>query len=161
MSSTEFLSTYLNDHLAGSSAAVEMIERSCGRNAGTPTGDFLAELLRDVEADRATLRSLMKRLGVEESMFKQFAGAALEKASRLKLAEPITGSPHLTRLMELETVFLGVEGKHALWRTLKALSDDDPRLAETDLEGLIDRADHQLAGIEKHRIEAAVAAFTA
>ncbi|HEV2088476.1 MAG TPA: hypothetical protein VGR21_09205 [Cryptosporangiaceae bacterium] len=160
MSSTEFLNTYLNDHLAGASAAAELIERSCGRNTGTPVGDFLAGLLHDVEADRATLRRLMKRLGVEESSFKQVAGAVLEKASRLKLAEPVTGSPHLTRLMELETVYLGVEGKHALWRTLKALSDDDPRLAETDLEGLIDRADHQLAGIEKHRLEAATTAFT-
>ena len=50
MLSQEALSVYLNDHLAGSVAAVEMIDQSLDRNKGSQLGVFLQQLLDDVRA---------------------------------------------------------------------------------------------------------------
>jgi hypothetical protein len=37
----KFLSIYLNDHLAGSAAGVELARRALSNNRGTPFGGFL------------------------------------------------------------------------------------------------------------------------
>ena len=43
------LSTYLNDHPAGSTAGIELAKRSASSNAGTPYGDFLAGLVQEID----------------------------------------------------------------------------------------------------------------
>ena len=63
----EHLATYLNDHLSGAVAAVELLEHLERAHAGTPLARTLAELRVAIEADRATLESLMVRLDVTES----------------------------------------------------------------------------------------------
>ena len=78
---------------------------------------------------------------------------AMERLSRFKIDERMTGSPELSLLLELELLYLGIQGKHALWRALGAVSD--PRLAEFDFGKLEQRADEQLAAVEEQRIAAA------
>ena len=71
-------------------------------------------------------------------MLKQAAAVAAERLSRFKIDHRITGSPDLSLLLELELLYLGIEGKHSLWRSLDVLHDS--RLAEFDFGKLAARA---------------------
>lgn len=160
MAETQPLDVYLNDHLAGSAAAVELVERIRASNEGTPLAAHLEQLGPEIEKDRDTLGDVMQRLGVQRSSPKQAAGKVLETLSRLRLNERITGSPEVTRLLELETLSLGIEGKLQLWRSLSEVAGSRPELAEVDLAALATRAVSQRAGVEPFRLEAARAALS-
>ena len=159
MADTKPLDVYLNDHLAGSAAAVELVERIRDNNEGTPLASHMEGLLRDIEADQATLGEVMEALGVERSTSKQVAGKVLESLSRFRLNERVTGNEDVTLLMELETLSLGIEGKLALWRSLGQAVALRPTLAEFDLPALADRAVKQRASVEPFRLQAAAEAF--
>lgn len=159
MTDTEALDAYLNDHLAGSAAAVELVERVRATNEGTSLAAHLATLGLEIEEDRDTLGEVMTRLGVKRSTPKQVAGKVLERLSRLRLDERVTGSSDVTRLMELETLCLGIEGKLALWTALAEVAPSHPELAGFDLDALAARAAEQRAGVEPFRLEAAAAAL--
>ena len=155
----EALETYLNDHLAASAAAVELVERIRSANEGTALDAFLEGLDREIEIDRGTLSEVMARLGVPRSTPKQIAGKVMETLSRLRLNARVTGSADVTRLMELETLSLGIEGKAALWRALGQAVPARPELAAFDLAELAGRAVAQRASLEPYRLEAAGAAL--
>ena len=70
----------------------------------------------------------------------------------------MTGDPDLSLLLELELLYLGIEGKHSLWRSLDALHDS--RLAEFDFSKLAARAREQLAAVEEQRLSAAASALS-
>jgi hypothetical protein len=159
MADTEPLDVYLNDHLAGSAAAVELVERIRENNEGTALAAHMEGLLGEIEADRDTLGVVMERLGVTRSTPKQAAGKVLEALSRLRLNEHITGTEEVTLLMELETLSLGIEGKLSLWRSLTEVTGSRPELAAFDLAALAARAVSQRAGVERFRLEAAAAAL--
>ena len=149
----EHLKTYLNDHLAGSVAALELIERSSESNAERPLGVFLKTLHAEVEADQDVLRELLRRVGGGENPAKKAAAWLLEKVSRAKLNDHLVSYSPLSRLEELEGLVLGVRGKLALWDSLSALADE--RFAGLDLEDLKARARAQLEDLERFRLEAA------
>jgi hypothetical protein len=147
------LGVYLNDHLAGSEAAIELIDKLRSTHDDVEFAAYLAELQRDVEADRGELERVFETLGIPRSAVKQAAGWLLEKASRLKF--DTTASEDLARLMETEALALGIEGKLAGWRALKVVSVD----LGVDLDVLIQRASDQRSRLEPFRIDAAMRAF--
>ncbi len=158
-SANEMLSSYLNDHLAASAAAIELVQKLRAENEGSTLGAFLSGLEPEIEADKVTLETVMDRLGVPPSGVKQLAGKVLEKLSRLRLNDRITGGPAVTQLMELETLSLGIEGKVALWRSLQQGAESRPELREFDLATLVERAVEQRAGVEPHRLASAAETF--
>ena len=161
MASDEALTAYLNDHLAGSAAGVELASKLRDNNQGTELGRAMVALHHDISEDRDTLESLLGQLELDRHAVKEAAGWMLEKVSRLRLNPALTGSAELTRLMETEALSLGIEGKLSLWAALKEATAGDPRLAGTDLDRLIERARTQRAALEPHRLAAAAAALSA
>jgi hypothetical protein len=155
MVSSEPLGIYLNDHLAGAATGTELAKKISEENVGTRYGSFLAELAPEIERDRATLAELMEALNIERSGIKQAAGWISEKLTRVKLDERLIGSADLKRLLEFETLSLGIEGKQAMWRSLRQVSDRYPELAATDFDALIKRAEGQRSRLEEHRLDAA------
>ncbi|HUF35444.1 MAG TPA: hypothetical protein VMN37_05805 [Gemmatimonadales bacterium] len=155
--STEALGTYLNDHLAGSVAAVEMVDRAIEDNAGTPLASALAEMVAAIREDQEVLRGVLERLKVAESPLKQAGAWLAEKAGRLKLGD--TSEEALHRLEMLEALSLGIQGKLALWRALQRVAARHPALAGLDLGALERRAREQHERVEAHRIEAAIQAL--
>jgi hypothetical protein len=151
------LGTYLNDHMAGSTLGVELARRARDRNEGTPLGRFLMGIVEEIEADRDTLREIMDRLGVGQDRKKQAFSWAGEKLGRLKPNNRLFGYSPLSRVIELEGLSLGIEGKRCLWQGLRVT--DEPRLADFDFEDLIERAARQRSGVEEHRLAAAQTAF--
>jgi hypothetical protein len=154
------LGVYLNDHLAGSAAGIELAEKLRDNNHGTELGTLMANLHRDIGQDRSVLEELMDRLEVERHPVKEAAGWVLEKLSRLRLNPALTGGPELTRLLETEALSLGIEGKLAMWLVLKETAAVEPRLAGTDFDRLIERARGQRRSLEPHRLAAAVRSFS-
>ncbi len=149
------LSIYLNDHLAGATAGVELARRAAGNNRSTGYGPVLSELSDDVDRDREALVEIMKRLGIGRDRLKLLASWGAEKAGRLKLNGQLLGYSPLSRLVELEMLSLGVEGKLALWLSLRRTHGADPRLGGIDLDALIDRARSQRRRLERQRLRAA------
>lgn len=83
-----------------------------------------------------------------------------EKAARLKLNGRLTVRSPLSLVEELELLRLGVEGKAAGWRTLRARADADTRLDQAALDRLITRARSQADLLEDLRVQAASDAFS-
>jgi hypothetical protein len=153
----KLLSIYLNDHLAGASGGRELAARAAGSNKGTEYGDFLERLLAEIEDDRAALVEVMRRLDIGEDRLKQAAAWAAEKAGRLKLNGRVLGYSPLSRLIELDGLHIGINGKIAAWTALKQANVKE--LAGFDLDRLIERAERQLSELEPFRRDAAAAAL--
>jgi hypothetical protein len=158
MIDSDLLATYLNDHLAGATAGVELARRARGQNEGTSLGRFLDGLTREIEEDRKTLEAVMARLGVGKDRIKVTVGWLGEKVGRLKPNNRLFGYSPLSRVIELEGLALGVEGKRGLWEVLGRL--EDPRLAEFDFHALLERAGAQRDALQERRLSAALDAFT-
>ncbi|MFL5866520.1 MAG: hypothetical protein ACJ766_05400 [Thermoleophilaceae bacterium] len=152
------LSIYLNDHLAGATAGVELARRVAGSNRSTSYGPVLERLAEEIEEDRRTLEDIMERLSVRRDRLKVALAWSGEKAGRLKLNGELLRYSPLSRLEELEGLALGVEGKLALWQTLSDTYGDDSRLRGIDFEELIKRARSQRRRLERQRRRAAAAA---
>jgi hypothetical protein len=147
---------YLNDHLAGSVAALDLLGKMRSTNEGTEFGRVLDGLERDIEEDRDALLQVIETLGVKTDTVKQAGGRILEKLSRIKFDDHVTGSGELSRLMETEALSLGIAGKLAGWRALKEASRAD---LGVDLDRLIERAQEQRRTLEPFRIDAARRVF--
>jgi hypothetical protein len=154
-SSDDALAVYLNDHLAGSSAGSDLAREIQSRTEGTELGSAMVEVARQIEEDRETLVGIMRSLGIEPSGFKEAAGTVLEKLSRIKFHPAVEGSEELNRLLQLETLGLGITGKRALWQALDVASATNSRLAGFDFRQLIERANGQLERVEPYRLELA------
>jgi hypothetical protein len=151
VSGSTSLSTYLNDHLAGSAFAIDLIEKMRPHNEGTEFGAFLDGLKAEIEEDRGALEQVMQAVDAPPSSIKQAGSRMLETLSRVKFDDRITGSGDLSRLMETEALSLGIEGKRAGWRALSQLPYD----LGVDLDALIRRAEDQRRRLEPFRIDAA------
>lgn len=156
----KLLRIYLTDHHAGSTAGLELARRCLGNNRGTEYESFLRDLTRDIQEDRSELEALMGTLGFPSDRLKRAAALLAERLGRLKLNGQLTGYSPLSRLVELEGLKLGVTGKLSLWQSLKQVADHDSRLAVTDFDKLITRAEEQIERIEEHRLRASSDALT-
>ncbi len=156
----ESLKTYLNDHLAGSAAGKELAEQCAASNPGTPLGAFMRGLASKIESEQETVKDLLEHLGGEVNPVKSVAGWFSEKASRLKLNNPLQTYTALDRLEQVEGILLGVRGKLALWTALGATVATDARFSDIDFDELGRRAEQQLDELERYRLAAAHEAFS-
>lgn len=150
----ERLNIYLNDHLAGATAGVELARRLRESNRDDPEfGPALAEICAEVEADREALKAAIDRLGIGQSRLKPAAAVLGERLGRLKLNGQLRGYSPLSRLDELELLQIGVTGKRRLWRALEHTHAEE--LAGIDLSALVERATRQLRRLETLHLKAA------
>ena len=151
------LDSYLNDHLAGSISALELIAHWVKVHKGEPLGSFFAETEREIKADQDTLRDVMRTLGVEESKMRQAGAWAAEKVGRARLMIAGDQQGSLGLVLTLEGLIMGVTGKKLMWRTLAAAKL--PRLKSYHFEEPQRRAEQQIERIEAERIRAVSQAF--
>ncbi len=154
-SGPELLGIYLNDHLAGATGGAELARRVAESHGRGQAGGALQRFAAEVTQDRAALLEVMAALGFPVRSYKVYAGWIGEKAARLKLNGRLLGRSPLSSLEELEMMRLGVEGKAAGWRTLRALAENDARLDSGRLDELISRARRQADFLEELRVSAA------
>ena len=162
---SNLLGIYLNDHLAGATAGTELARRMARSHrggdgsAGEDSG-ALNRLAAEIAQDRSALLSIMAALGISVRAYKVGAAWIGEKAGRLKFNGRLLARSPLSDLEELEILRLGVEGKAAGWRTLRARADTDARLDAGRLDELISRASRQAEELEELRVRAASRVLT-
>ncbi len=148
------IDVYLNDHLAGAMLGSSLAEQLWKENEGNPLGEVMSALALQIEEDRETLVDLMDRMGTAKNPVKQATTWLAEKASRPKFSGATSGEPELGAFMALESLQLGVEGKLALWKSLKQVSDKFEPLRSTNLDELIETAEAQRDTLERERLAA-------
>lgn len=153
------LTVYLDDHLAGAVVGLQLARRCHGNNRTNIVGHTLAELIPEIEQDRATLEQLMASLEIEPSRVKMVGATVAERVGRLKLNGQVLGYSDLSRLVELEGLSAGIAGKESLWRALRAVHEDEGPFHGVDLDRMIERAVSQRERVEELRKQAARTAF--
>jgi hypothetical protein len=148
------LTTYLNDHLAGSVVALELLAHLERAFANTPTSRLAAELRVDVAEDRVQLEKLVAELRLGEGRARMASGWISEKLTELKLRidDPAGGSLRLLEALEL--VAIGIHGKLSLWTALRTAAQSMPDLRALDYDRLIERAKDQRRRVEVARLDA-------
>jgi hypothetical protein len=151
----DHLATYLNDHLAGSVAAIKLLEYLEHARKNSPDCVLFADLKADVAADRDELKAIMSKLGVAESRPRKVAGWLTERITQLKLRLDDLSGESLRQLEAIEIVAIGIEGKRALWGSLVAAAEATHKLQGIDYERLARRAKDQRCRIETARLRTA------
>ena len=146
------LDVYLNDHLAGGTAGVNLAQMAADEHRSDEHGAFFGEIASEIRKDHDTLEQIMTALNTEESATKT---AAAEVGSKLMAPKFKGTEDELNAFVTLETLSIGVEGKHCLWTALRTVSGDLPELADFDIDELIERARDQRSRIEAKRLELA------
>jgi hypothetical protein len=149
--------SYLNDHLAGAVAALELLADLIEGHKDQPLEKFFVDLRRGIEADVEVLRKLIGTMGVRESVVRKTVAWIAGKFASLKFTgagEKIGG---LGLVQALETLALGIRGKQLLWRSLAA--SDWPAPQGVDLAQLEARAIEQQDRVEVKRLDAVRQAF--
>jgi hypothetical protein len=157
--SKEHLATYLNDHLAGSVTAIEMLEKLEETYRENEFGRVAAELKVEVEADQKQLEQLMQRLDISQSSTRKATAWIAEKFAAMKLRWDDESDGPLRLYESYEGLSLGIEGKRSLWLALQTASKADSSLQVADYATLITRAEQQRAKAEAMRLKAAAAAL--
>jgi hypothetical protein len=119
------LTTYLNDHLAGSVTALELLERLGRLHRGTEREKLFQSLRREVEEDQKVLQQVLDQVGGKESRARKAAAWLTEKIGEAKL------------------------------KALSATADRLPQLGNLDFDHLQRRATQQHEQVETQRIHVA------
>jgi hypothetical protein len=155
--SLDHLATYLNDHLAGSVVAVDILEQL--EKSKDELASQFAALRIDIESDRADLKTLMNSLEISESWPRKAAAWSAAKMTEVKLWLEDEASGPLRRLELIEAVALGIDGKLALWRSLAAAAELAAHLRSVDYNRLEQRAIEQRRKAEDIRVRFAKVAL--
>jgi hypothetical protein len=141
------LGIYLRDHHAASAGGVALARRVLG--ASHPLAEQIA-------GDRETLEKIMRQLDVAPSAVKVGLVRMAERFGRLKLNGRLIKRSPLSRVVELETLVVGIRGKEALWTALQTAGTG---LQGIDLEALVESARTQAREVDELRLRAAADAF--
>lgn len=151
----EFLSTYLNDHLAGAQAGLEIASLL----RAPDDSPVWRSIETEIGEDRQELEGLMRRTGVAIGTIRRAAAWTAEKLAELKMRIDDPSSGALRRLELIEALAIGIDGKRALWTALQRSAEARADLGSLDYARLIARAEQQRRVVEKERLEAAVSAL--
>jgi hypothetical protein len=154
----KLLRIYLNDHRAGSVAAIARVHRMAQQNRGTELGADLDWLHAQLVEDADALSDIARRFDIAENPLKRELARAGELVGRLKLNGGLLGYSPLSRLLEIELVMAGIDAKRSLWRSLTAAAL--PELHDVDLDRLSRRATEQRERLLPHHVSAATHALT-
>ena len=153
------LKRYLQDHLAGSVAALQLMETLADHERGLPLEQKLRGLHYEVTEEQERLKAILARVEGEESPLKRAAAWLTEKLHRARLRLVERTDPSLARLEGLESLALGLQGKLALYRALEDVAAREPRLAGYPFAALQARTLIQHAMVEQERMAALRTAF--
>ena len=152
---------YLNDHLAGAAAGIQLAERCRDRDPGSELGLVLQALVIEIEQDRDVLERVVRVLGGSPNTIKRATALGAERLGSLRMWLPMVGpgSEESARLEEVEVLSLGIEGKRLMWALLAQLSSTDARLSGFPFSDLKQRARSQRARLERFRLRLAADAL--
>src|SRR5437764_13299401 len=78
------LDSYLNDHLAGSISALDLIAHWAEVHRGEPLGSFFVATEREIKEGQDTSRNVLRSVGVEGSKLRRAGAWPAEKMGRAR-----------------------------------------------------------------------------
>ena len=147
----------MNDHLAGSMSALELLEHWVRVHDGEQLVDFFRDIKAEVRQDQEKLREVMHSLGIEESNVRQAGAWAAEKVGRVRLMIAGDEPRSVGLMLTLEGLIMGVTGKKLMWRALAAANL--PQVNGYHFEEVQCRAEQQIERLEAERMRAVPEAF--
>jgi hypothetical protein len=153
------LATYLNDHLAGSVAALNMIDHLIEIFEKKPLAQFFRDLRGEIAADQADLQWLIEKLDKKHNAIRKAGAWVAEKLSRAKIRPSESLEGQMGLYLALEGLVIGITGKCVLWRGLEAAAFGAPELRGLDYAQLQVRAKEQRDRVEAKRLELAPSVF--
>jgi len=153
------LGAYLNDHLAGSVAALELIGRLATAHTRTPIGDTMLGFQKSLEQEQDVVRALIAAQGESESKFAMSMAWIGEKVSRLKIGPGGDDESGLMLFEALEVLSVCFWGRRSLWRTLEHLEGHTPGVTGLNGRALAENAEAQIAVLERLRLDASIGAL--
>lgn len=135
--------SYLEDHLAASEAVSKIVSSLRLSNAYDDVGEVMTRFEQQFGEEQEVLRTVIDRLGggSAPSLMAQvfgLAGSIGGVARKIVFAER---APSL--LEELESLAVGVWAKRLLWGAIARKASEDPRLADIEIDRLIETAESQ------------------
>ena len=155
----EALSIYLNDHLAGSVAAIDLLDHLIADDPEPALERELVDLQSRLQLEQRTLRTVIEAIGSESKLGQAMAWVG-EKVARLKVGYGAADASTLRRFEALETLALGFCGRRLLWHTLAYLCEHDALHSELNFRELEKNAGHDAEKLEVLRLDAALGALT-
>jgi len=150
------LATYLREHLSGSDAATQTVERLRRTHAGTEDGRLFGTLFAEFQEERDVVREVLASLGASEQSPKRL----LAQASASVLKTTAGGEPgELAFFRTLEGLSTGVQGKRCMWRALQGLQLGAPAPGYNRFVELEALAVRQWEALEGRRRSLASATF--
>jgi hypothetical protein len=150
------LSTYLREHLSGSDAATQIVERLRRTRAGTEDGRLFGTLFQEFQDERDVVRAVLASLGASDQSPKRLVANA--SAALIKLTAG--GEPgELSWFRTLEALSIGVQGKRCMWRALQQLHLGPPAPGHNRFAELESLAVRQWEMIERRRLALVAATF--
>jgi hypothetical protein len=153
------LQTYLNDHMAGASAALLVLSELIDQCESQGARDLMEDLKERLEADRSRLGDLLLLVGKEPSITGKIAGQFTGRVGALKFMWDRVEPGGLGFFEALEMLALGIQGKRLLWRTLHEISAWIPEWHHVDFPLWEREAVQQRDSVERWRLEAACKTF--
>ena len=150
---TDRLATYLADHLAGSVAAAELVDRLRQSDVDPTLARALGQVAESIERHRGVIRQLLQQRGRQEDRARHFAGWLAEKLVRP--AMPVDGADEFGLLRALEALMMGMRGRVAMWQALEAILREYDGALLFVSRGLCYEAEEQLRMMDRHRLEVA------
>jgi len=152
-SGSDALSAYLNDHIAGAAAGIQLAERIAKGTDDQGLSALLGRFVDEFREDYDTVERIMDSKGISRDRAKQALALGGEWFGRLKHVTPMlrSGSETLVALEDLELLSLGIEGRTMLLRGLQRIADRVP-LEGLDLATLEERARRQRDELEPFRL---------
>jgi len=146
------LAQYLNDHLAGSVAALKLMSRVGDAHADEPLGVLMLRLRADLEYEQGLLRELLGALDASESHVAQAFAWVGEQFARFKIGAGDNDMSGLMLFEALEALAMGFFGRMSLFRMLAVVHESVP--LDIDFEALAARASRHLDELEEQRLVA-------
>jgi hypothetical protein len=159
MMANQHLAAYLNNHMAGSVTALDLLAGLEASEDNPQITRLAGELRREIEAEQQALRDLMERQQITKNAPRQAAGWLAEKFAEIKLRMDDSKDGDLYLLESLELLLVGIEGKGGLWRAMAA--NAIPGLPLNVYERFAQQSQDQQRRVEAMRLAAAKAAFAA
>lgn len=154
------VTTYLNDHLGASIAALELIDRIYEVHVDSALGTLMSSLKAEITVEQDLLRSLIGAVGGSESTLAKSIGWIGEKLSRLKIGPGEGDSTGLMLFGALDALSIGFWGRRSLWRALDHLGIGASLPFDPNFSVLTRQADRHLDALEPFRLEASLWALT-
>jgi hypothetical protein len=154
------LATYINDHLAGSVAALALIDDMSSGLDDASLKAFLAALKGEITEEQGVLRILLQANDYKEGALKKAVAWLGEKASSPKFGGSKDDHQGLAIMQGLEMLYLGITGKLLQWHAFQAAIAPMIEALGFDLTRLQQQAEKQRITVEEFRLGYARRAFS-